>query len=198
MLVFLEIITLAFSFTLLMDPIGNIPIYVAVLRQLSPRRQRIIVIREMIIALATILTFYWVGDKILAALMINPETIQVSGGIILFIIALRMIFPTPKDTTVEYHGEEPFIVPLAIPLVAGPTILAAVMIYSQKGLSSLIVMGALFIAWLVSTIILVSSTVLEKILGKRGIIACERLMGFVLTLISLQMFLEGIKRFFLS
>lgn len=194
---FLEIFTLAFSFTLLMDPVGNIPIYVAVLKELPPRRQKIIIIREMIIALVTILLFYWLGDAILAALRVTPETIQVSGGIILFIIALRMIFPTAKDTTVEYSGIEPFIVPLAIPLVAGPTILAAVMIYSKKAIDSWIVMVALFFAWLVSTLILVSSTFLEKLLGKRGIIACERLMGFVLTLISLQMFLEGIKRFFL-
>jgi len=195
---FLTILTLAFSFTLLMDPVGNVPIYVAVLKQLPPRRQQVIIIREMVIALVTILLFYWLGERLLEALKVTPETIQISGGIILFIIALRMIFPTAKDTTVEYLGEEPFIVPLAIPLVAGPTILAAVMIYSQKGYNSFIVISALALAWLVSTLILVSSTFLEKILGKRGITACERLMGFVLTLISLQMFLEGIKQFFLS
>ncbi len=193
-----QIFSLAFSFTLLMDPIGNVPIYVAVLKELPTRRQRIIVLREMFIALGTILLFYVSGDRILDALSVTPETIQISGGIILFIIALRMIFPPSKDTSVEFSGGEPFIVPLAIPLVAGPTILAAVMIYSQKEIAPFLVILALFLAWLVTTLILIASTSIEKILGKRGIVACERLMGFVLTLIALQMFLEGIKQFFVS
>jgi MarC family membrane protein len=190
--------SIAFSLFLLMDPLGNIPIYVALLKELPPKRQLLVIIRELLIALGVIILFTFLGEYLLTLLNVSPETVSISGGVILFIIALRMIFPTPKTQYLEnQEREEPLIVPLAIPLVAGPSILAAVMIYSHRSpLFPLI--GSICTAWFFATLLLLASPFLERILRKKGIAALERLMGFILTLIAVQMFLEGISVTFTS
>lgn len=117
---------------------------------------------------------------------------MMSGGIILFIIALKLIFPSINGERKVMHDKEPFIVPLAIPLVAGPAVLAAVMLYSKQGIPSIMVLTAIIIAWIFSTAILLSSTFLKKVLGKKGIMACEKLMGLLLVMIAIQMFVDGL------
>lgn len=188
--------SLTFSLFLLMDPLGNIPIYVSLLKDLPPKRQRIVIFRELLIALAVIILFTFLGEHLLNLLHVGEETILIAGGLILFMIALRMIFPKSKDAYSDSPEQgEPFIVPLAIPLVAGPSVLAAVMIYSHRE-SDGVLITAICIAWALSTLILISAPFLKKILGIRGIIACERLMGLLLTLMAVQMFLDGIVPFF--
>ena len=191
-----SLFSIAFTLFLLMDPIGNVPFYLSFLKGINPRRQRAIIIREMLIALGIIILFTYLGDGLMRFLDVSMETIQISGGIILFIICLKMIFPSEKDHNETIpHQEEPFLVPLAVPLVAGPSVLAAVMIYSKQLESDLIMIGAVFLAWAASLVILVSSSLLKKVLGWRGITAMERLMGLVLTLIAVQMFLSGVHAF---
>lgn len=190
-----QILTLSFAIFLLMDPIGNIPLYVSLLKEISPERQKKIILRELLIALVVIICFYFLGDFFLDALGIKDETILIAGGIVLFLIAIKMVFPS-KDTPHEDKIEdEPFIVPLAIPLVAGPAVLAAVMIYSHRGFGHLTVVSAIIIAWIAATLVLVFSAHLKNVLKQRGIIACERLMGLILTLIAIQMFLDGLHVF---
>lgn len=190
-----SLFTISFALFLLMDPIGNIPVYIAVLKDIDPSRQRRIIIRELIIALAIIILFTFLGEYLLDILKVGQETILISGGIILFIIALKMIFPSGKSYGMEgFEQGEPFIVPLAIPLVAGPSVLAAVMIYSHRESTPLLI-GSICIAWAITTLILFTAPFLKKILGSRGITACERLMGLLLTLMSIQMFLEGLTLF---
>ncbi|MDN3509051.1 MAG: MarC family protein [Candidatus Neptunochlamydia sp.] len=190
-----SLFAISFSLFLLMDPIGNIPIYLAVLKDVKAKRQQKVIIRELLIALFVIILFTVVGEYLLDILSVGQETILISGGIILFVIALKMIFPNGKEGAHESPGRgEPFIVPLAIPLVAGPSVLAAAMIYSHQQQVEILI-GAICIAWAASTIILLSAPSLKKILGIRGIVACERLMGLLLTLISVQMFLEGVSLF---
>jgi MarC family membrane protein len=193
----MRMFSMAFALFLLMDPIGNVPIYVSVLKNINPRRQRVIIFRELIIALIIIILFEFVGDALLGFLHVTMPTILISGGIILFLIALKMIFPCRKDADVELpQDKEPFIVPLATPLVAGPAVLAAVMLYSgQHNNEPLLPLCAIVIAWGFSTLILLSSSLWKKLLGWRGLIACERLMGLILTLIAVQMFLEGTDMF---
>jgi len=195
---FLNILSIAFTLFLLMDAIGNLPIFLALLKDISPKRQKFIIFRELTIALATIIIFAFIGDALLAGIGVSEETIMISGGIILFLIAIKMIFPSKKDSNHENVKEkEPFIVPLAIPLVAGPAVLAAVILYSQQQ-HFYILIPAIFIAWAISTVILISSAFLRKVLGPRGIVACERLMGLILTLIAVQMFLQGLSLFLQS
>jgi len=187
--------SIAFSLFLLMDPIGNIPLYIATLKEIHPKRQQWIIFRELIIALFIIIVFNFVGDELLNFLNVTQDTVQVSGGIILFLISLKMIFPPEKiHKPDQLKGPEPFIVPLAVPLVAGPTVLAAVMIYSHQ-YSGTLMITAICIAWAVSLIILLLSPFISRLLGTRGIVACERLMGLILTMIGIQMFLSGIHQF---
>lgn len=187
-----SLFSIAFSLFLLMDPIGNVPLYVSILKDIDPRRQRFIICRELLIALLVIIAFSFLGNYILKLLGVSEQTVMISGGLILFLIAIRMIFPRGREGYTESpEGEEPFIVPLAIPLIAGPSVLAAVMIYANQE-SHLTMIGSIIIAWVFTFFILILSPLLKKILGIRGITACERLMGLILTLIAVQMFLEGL------
>jgi len=190
-------LSMAFSLFLLMDSIGNIPLFISILKGIPHQRQRQIIFREMLIALAIMILFNYVGDFLLNALQVTQYSVLISGGIILFLIALKMIFPTKESEQPSKDDKEPFIVPLAVPLVAGPAVLAAIMLYSRQetSMSSVI---AIVAAWIVTTLILLSSTFLNKIMGPRGILACERLMGLVLTMIAIQMFLEGLAQFLTS
>jgi len=191
----MHLFSVAFSLFLLMDSIGNIPLYISFLKGVDPKRQRYVIMREMLIALFIIILFNFVGTGLMHFLNIRQSTIQIAGGIILFLLCLKMIFPPPHDAhdTVP-HDTEPLIVPLAIPLIAGPAVLAAVIIYSEQ-LSDLVMIGAIFIAWVASLLILLASSFLKNFLGWRGIMAMERLMGLIMILISVQMFLSGLTAF---
>ncbi|MBS0650942.1 MAG: NAAT family transporter [Verrucomicrobia bacterium] len=184
---------MAFALFLLMDPIGNVPIFISVLKDIDPKRHQYIIFRELVIALIIIIAFDFLGDILLEFLNVEQATLLIAGGIILFIIALKMIFPGRRDPDVDISPDkEPFIVPLAIPLVAGPAVLAAVILYSHEQYNEWITIGAIILAWIASTIILLSASYLKKLLGWRGLVACERLMGLLLILISVQMFLNGL------
>lgn len=187
------VFTMAFTLFLLMDPLGNIPIYLAILQELDSKRRLWIIFREKIIALVIILIFAYFGDDFLKALSISHEAIFLAGGIVLFIMSLKLIFPEDGTLLESLSIEgEPLIFPLAVPLVAGPSVLAAVMIYSHQLEESKLLFSAIGIAWVASTIILLGSTFLQKCLGIRGIKALERLMGLILMLIAINMFLKGV------
>ncbi|HSX04403.1 MAG TPA: MarC family protein [Rhabdochlamydiaceae bacterium] len=188
----MRIFSLSFALFILMDPIGNIPIFIAVLKGVDPKKQTRIIFRELIIALFVMVFFYYIGDYLLSILNISHGAVMMSGGIILFIIALKLIFPSMNGERKVLHDKAPFIVPLAIPLVAGPAVLAAIMLYSKQGVSSVIVLSSILIAWVFTTAILLSSSFLKNVLGKRGILACEKLMGLVLIMIAIQMFVDGL------
>jgi multiple antibiotic resistance protein len=191
----MKMLAMAFSLFLLMDSIGNIPLFIAILKGIPRKRQLQIIFREMVIALVIMILFNYLGDYLLDALQVTQYTVLISGGIILFLIALKMIFPTKESEHVSSADKEPFIVPLAVPLVAGPAVLAAIILYSKQETGALSSVLAIVAAWVVTTLILLSSTFLNKIMGPRGILACERLMGLVLTMIAIQMFLEGLAQF---
>lgn len=188
--------TVTFALFLLMNPIGNVPIYLALLKEIPPRRQAQIILRELAMALAILLLFQFVGQGLLNLLGVKKDALLIAGGLILLIIAMRMIFPPEKSTAkITEKKEEPFLVPLAIPLVAGPAILSAIIIYSNE-VATFPLTFAILAAWALVTLILVSAPVLLKILKERGILACERLMGLILILIASQMFLNGMRIFF--
>ncbi len=193
----MSLFAISFSLFLLMDPIGNIPFYISFLKGVEPRRQKVVIVRELLIALGVIILFSFLGNGLMDFLHVSSDTIQIAGGIILFLICLKMIFPSPTPPHHEEtaHFTEPFIVPLAVPLVAGPSVLAAVMIYTRQETDQLIMVGAILLAWSASLVILLASSYLKTLLGSRGILAMERLMGLILTLIAVQMFLSGVSSF---
>lgn len=190
-----QVLSMALTFFLMIDAFGNIPLFASLLKSFTPKKQRRIILREMLIALGVIILFELLGDVILNFINIKTPTIIIAGGVILFLIALKMIFPPQAEPIIDTIDKEPFIVPLAIPLVAGPAVLAAVMLYAGQAEGHFSVISAIFIAWVPSTLILLGASHLTKLIGKRGISALERLMGLVLILIAIQMFLEGIQLF---
>lgn len=178
---------------LILDPLGNVPVFLSMLRSLPPRRQRIVLARELLIALVVLMLFLWFGRYALQAMHLRQESVAIAGGIVLFLIGLRMIFPPPEGLMGELPDGEPFIVPLAIPLVAGPSGMAAVMLMGNKEPGRLPDWSlALLIAWAATAAILFSATYLYKVLGPRVLTAVERLMGMLLIALSVQMFLDGL------
>ncbi|HQX93188.1 YhgN family NAAT transporter [Thermomonas sp.] len=178
---------------LILDPLGNIPVFLSLLKGLPPARQRVVIVRELLIALGVLMLFLWTGRFLLELMHLRQESVSIAGGIILFLIGLRMIFPSADGIMGEQPEGEPFIVPMAIPMIAGPSGMAAVMLLGSQepgrmGAWSL----ALAIAWAATAIILFSATYLQKWLGTRVLTAIERLMGMVIVAISVQMLLDGI------
>lgn len=192
-----EMISATILLFLIMDPIGNLPIFMSILKDLEPKRRQIIVIREMFIALLLMLSFLFVGEHILLFLNLHTETVSISGGIVLFLIAIKMIFPDQSGNNSGFSSEEePFLVPLAIPLVAGPSVLATLLLLSHQYPNHInLLIIALFIAWGFSMLILMLSNLLSRLLGNKGISALERLMGLLLIMISTQMLLDGIRSY---
>ena len=191
----MNILSAIVTLFLIMDPLGNIPLFVSVLRTVAPGRRQRVLLREIAFAYVVLLAFVFVGDAILRLLGLERETISVAGGIVLFLIALRMIFPA--DTSVRDVPEgEPFLVPLAVPLIAGPSTLAALLLLQRSApgnTPSLLL--AMTIAWALSGAILLSSTFFYRVLRERGLIAMERLMGMLLVMVAVQMFMDGVRLF---
>ncbi len=192
----MDILSAATMLFLIMDPLGNLPIVLSILKHLDPKRRRIVLVRELFFALAILLLFLFAGQSILSFLHVEPETLSISGGIILFIIAIRMIFPQTGSVTGLAAGEEPFFVPMAIPMIAGPSVIASLLLLSTQHPGQLLELsGAVMIAWGTTFFILMFYNFFHKLLGERGLKAIERLMGLLLVMISTQMFLNGVKSY---
>ncbi len=181
---------------IIMDPLGNIPLFLSVLKSVAPERRRRVLVREIAIAYGVLLVFLFIGNYLLTFLGLTAETISIAGGIVLFLIALRMIFPDDRGHAGDSLPGEPFVVPLAVPLFAGPSTLAAVLLLQRSaGPYEGSLLLAVTIAWAISGAILLSSTFLYRVLRERGLIAIERLMGMLLVMVAVQMFMNGVKAF---
>jgi len=195
----MELLTAVVTLFLVMDPVGNVPVFVALLKDVEPRRQVYVVARESVIALVILVVFLAFGRPLLEMLHISTAALQISGGVLLFLISLGMIFPElhGPGTAHDRPGEgEPFIVPLATPLVAGPSTVATLMIFvSREPERFWHWFAALVMAWAFAAMILIVSPLLSRALGRRGLVACERLMGMVLVVLAVQMFLDGLGMF---
>ena len=179
-----------------MDPIGNIPLFLSVLKSVAPERRRTVLIRELMVAYVVLVLFLVIGSALLEFLGLEQEAVSVAGGIVLFLIALRMIFPGQGSLAGDAIEGEPFVVPLAIPLVAGPSTLATLLLLQRTVPSSTVtLLLVLTIAWAISAAILLSSTFLYRVLGERGLIAMERLMGMLLVMVAVQMLMNGVSSF---
>ncbi len=179
---------------IIMDPIGNVPVFLSILKNIPMERRKKIIIRELIIAFVILLFFMFVGRFVLQLLQIEQSSLGIAGGIILFIIAIRMIFPGTKPMFSHNEESEPLVVPLAIPMLAGPSAIAAVILLMAQEPSRWIEWTfVVFVASLISGIILISSEALGSKLGNRALTAIERLMGIFLIMVSVDFILDGIK-----
>lgn len=180
---------------LITDPFGNIPIFAAALKNVAPERRSRVIVREILIAFVVLLTFMFAGDRFLRIMNLSDLSLQMAGGVVLFLIALRMIFPPPAGETAELVGE-PLIVPLAIPAVAGPSAMATVMLLvSQQPERRLEWIAALTVTMLVGAVVLLLAGRIQRLLGDRVVVAIERLMGLILVAVSVEMMLRGVKLF---
>lgn len=181
---------------LIMDPLGNIPIFLTVLERVEPARRRRVLGRELIMSLGILYVFLFFGRDLLRFFSLDESAIAIAGAIVLLIIAIRMIFPTEHHWLDDLPEGEPFLVPMAIPLVAGPSVLATIMLLTSRAPERMADWGiALGLAWLGNAAILVGSTFLYRWLRKRGLIALERLMGMLLVAVAVQMLLDSLRGF---
>lgn len=189
----MDIISVSVTLFLIMDPFGNVPIFLPLLEDLPPGRRRLVIARELLVALVVIVGFIFCGRFVMTLLGLEQAAVSIAGGIILFLIGLRMVFPPDQRQSAESVDGEPFIVPLAIPLIAGPSLLAVLMLWSTAEPHRLpqLLLAAL-IAWGGTFVVLFSATYLSRFLTRRGLVAVERLMGMVLVALSVQMLLDSV------
>ncbi len=189
----MSILTISLTLLLVMDPLGNIPNFMAALKSVPEERRARIILRECLFALGILLAVFVGGRGFMAIFGLSVEALRISGGLMLFLIALRMIFPEGRPERPDQSDEEPFIVPLATPLIAGPSLIATIMILSgNPEVDRMVVLAAIASSWVVSTLILLSAPFFARILRRRGLMAVERLMGMLLIVVAVQMFLDGL------
>ena len=182
---------------LVLDPLGSLPIFIPIMRDVAPERRRWIALREVGIAFAVLFAFMFFGDAFLRLMRLSERSLEVAGGVILAMVAVRMIFTSGSSVYGIDEGREPFIFPLAVPLLAGPSAMATVLLLASRQPGRLLEwVAALGVAMAVSGIVLLSAGRIRRLLGDSVVAALEKLMGLVLTAIAVEMVLAGLKRYF--
>ncbi len=188
----MTIFTAAFSLFLVYNILGNLAFFISLVKPFPAKRQKIILIREMFIALAVLFLFGFCGESILSFLGISEGIIGIAGGTLLFIVALTMIFPKHADESSTETTSEPMIAPMAVPGMAGPGCISAIMLYGSQFDTALQISLIIFLAWIPSLIILLAASYIKNLIGEKGLIALERFGGLLMCLISVQMIASGI------
>ena len=182
---------------LVLDPLGNLPIFIPIMRGVAPERRRLVALREVAIAFAVLFAFMFFGDAFLRVMHLSERSLEVAGGVILAMVAVRMIFASGSDIYGIDVGREPLIFPLAVPLLAGPSALATVLLLASHQPTRLMEwVAALTVAMLISGVVLLLAERIRRLLGDSVVSALEKLMGLVLTAIAVEMILAGLKRYF--
>lgn len=162
----MSLLSVALVLFLIMDPIGNLNSYLSLVKEVEPRRQRWVVLREMLIALAIMILFNYLGEFIFDVLGISEVTVRLTSGVILFLIAIKILFPAQDSPRANLPKGEPIIFPFAVPLIAGPALLATIMLYAHLEPYQSVMLGAIFLAWFASVVILYFSSTIKKVLGQ--------------------------------
>ncbi len=191
----MSLFTITLVLFLIMDPFGNIAPINKMMRAVDPKRQNWVIFREMLIALGFILFFALLGEVLFNFLEVNDITVSISAGMILFLASVQILFPSLNSLRLRVPEEEPYITPLAIPLIAGPALLATTMLYSKLQHNNLVMLGAVLISWTLALIVTISSRRIHRLIGNNGVLGIEKLIGMVLVLLATQRFIDGIKLF---
>lgn len=194
----MDLFNLTFILFLIMDPLGNISSYLKLVNELPKKRQRLVVVREMLIALSFMLLFCGIGEVLMDVLTLTETAVRLASGLILFLVAIKILFPAIDSPRANLPKGEPFVTPLAVPLIAGPSLLASIMLYAHLETRQFPMIAAIILAWLAASIVLFFSETIQKFLGRNGLVACERIMGMILILLAIQRFAEGIQHFILT
>ncbi len=192
----MTIFSAAMLLFIVMDPFGNIPLFMTAMSHVKPERYKRVIVRELLIALGVLVVFLFLGRYLLQLLQISETALTAAGGTVLLLISIKMIFPRSGSLSEDTPDGEPFIVPLAIPYVAGPSAMASVLlIMTREPARWPEWLGAVVLAWLVSGAIICASGPLVRLLGKKALTAIERLMGMVLVAVAIQMLMSGVAQF---
>ena len=182
---------------LVLDPLGSLPVFIPLMRQVAPQRRKRVAVREVLIAFSVLFAFMFFGDVFLRVMRLSERSLEVAGGVILLMVAIRMIFSHEGGVYGTPEGKEPFIFPLAVPLLAGPSAMATVLLLASRQPDKLMSwVGALCGAMVVSGAVLLLCERIRKLLGDSVVSALEKLMGLVLTAIAVEMILAGLKQYF--
>jgi len=191
----MDLFPLALNFFLIANPIGNIPTVVALVKDFPFERQRKIVFRESIFSFLVAIGFQFVGSELLNYLHIESYTVSITGGLLLLLVALGMIFPQEEPKESMAMKREPFLVPIATPIITGGGVMSSIMIYSSLTQNPLLVSSALVVAWCGVIPIISLAPYLKKVLGDRGLLALEQFMGMILALLSMKLLVQGFRIF---
>ncbi len=192
----MDIISTAILLLFILDPFGNVPLLLSVLKNVEDTKKMPIIIRELLIGLAILILFLFFGEKILDIFGLEQQAITIAGGIIFFIISLKMIFPDPnsKGIFTTNNEDDLLIVPIAMPMISGPGAIATVILLAKSHPNQIgSVLASILLAWAITSIILILSPQLSKILKQKGLTAMERLMGMLLLMMSVEMFIKGVR-----
>ena len=191
----LTVASMALMLFFMANPIGNVPVFVSLVKDFEFRHQRWILFRESIISLVLMYLFLFLGEPFLNTILIDQYAVELSGGILVFLIALNMIFPDhSEDSGPKATAREPFVVPIATPLIAGGGCFALTMILAKQAPAANVSL-AIIIAWIPVIAIVVASAYLQRILGRRGLVATEQLMGMLLMMLAVGLLLKGLHGF---
>jgi multiple antibiotic resistance protein len=191
----LSLLTIVLTLFLIMDPIGNISSFLAMTDQIGPRRQKFVILRELFFALFFMFLFNYIGETLLIFLELSPVSLRLSSGVILFLVAIKLLFPAENSFRNNLPSGEPFLIPLAIPLIAGPSLLATIMLYTNLETCKKLMFAGILFSWMLAVVVLLLGPQLNRLLGKNGLMACERLMAMVLVMLAIQRFMEGMAQF---
>lgn len=194
-MVTMNLFTVCVILFLIMDPFGNIASFLKTLQNVAPERRNWIIVREMLFALLTMLIVNLVGEGIFSLLELSELTVRLSSGTILFLTAIKILFPTKDSPRANISTEEPYIIPLAIPLIAGPSLLATIMLFAHVDTTFIEMNIAIVISWAAALVVLLFGEKLYKLIGANGLQALEKLMGMILVMLAIQRFAEGIQQF---
>lgn len=190
-----SILSTALLLMLVIDPFGNVPVILSILKDVPLHKRKAIIVREMLIGLAILVIFLFGGELFLNLFHLETDAVRIAGAVIFFIIGLKMIFPGSEGSSGLYgSANEPFVVPIAIPLIAGPSTLATLLVMSKSHSQNILeLFASLLLAWGISALIMYLSPLLYKLLREKGLLALEKLMGMLLLIMSIQMLIDGIR-----
>ena len=184
---------------LVLDPLGSLPVFIPIMREVAPERRTRVAVREVLIAFVVLFAFMFFGDAFLRVMRLSERSLEVAGGVILLMVAIRMIFSHEGGVYGTPEGKEPFIFPLAVPLLAGPSAMATVLLLASRQPDRVLAWaGALTCAMAVSGAVLLLCDRIRGLLGDSVVSALEKLMGLVLTAIAVEMVLAGLKQYFMA